>query len=343
MCMLRVLSRNKGMYTVEGAFTIVIFTVLIMMLLSIITIMETEVEIQSAINQTAMQLSQYSYAVGNEIDVENNETTLLKSIISDVKREALGFATGAALCTLLTENRINEKALYYVDGGFSGINFAASNILGDGRTITVIAMYRINVNTFGLFDKQLHICQKAQTAAWLPYYADELSAVAGEASSGGSSIWNETNFARGQFFVREEKEKQKELGVKAGQGIDLYDRESGRTVEIFSMNIFNPSYSFNSGNLKNAGDYSPNEEQMLKELNEHLSDYRKDIRQCGKRIVMDDDSEETFLVSHKEMILVLPNEARDLESFNSFFNDFKEYAKEKDDVDVKIIYSEDAL
>ena len=93
MCMHRVLSRNKGMYTVEGAFTIVIFTVLIMMLLSIITIMETEVEIQSAINQTAMQLSQYSYAVGNEIDVENNETTLLKSIISDVKREALGFAT----------------------------------------------------------------------------------------------------------------------------------------------------------------------------------------------------------------------------------------------------------
>ena len=55
------------MYTVEGAFTIIIFTVLIMMLLSIINIVETEVEVQSAINQTAMQLSQYSYAVGNEI------------------------------------------------------------------------------------------------------------------------------------------------------------------------------------------------------------------------------------------------------------------------------------
>lgn len=343
MYMRRVLSRNKGMYTVEGAFTIVIFTILIMMLLSIITIMETEVEVQSAINQTAMQLSQYSYAVGNEIDIENDETTLLKSIISDVKREALGFATGAALCTMLTENRINEKALYYVDGGFGGINFAASNILGDGKTITVIAMYRINVNTFGLFDKQLHICQKAQTAAWLPYYADELAANTGETSTSKSSIWNESNFARGQFFVREEKEKQKELGVKAGQGIDLYDRKSGRTVEIFSLNIFNPSYSFNSGDLKNAAEYSPNEEQILKELNEHLGDYRKDIRQCGKRIIMDDGSEEVFAISSKEMILVLPNEAKDLDNFNSFFESFKEYAMEKDGVEVTIVYSEDAL
>lgn len=333
---------DSGMYTVEGAFTIVIFTVLIMMLLSIITIIETEAEIQSAIDQTAMQLSQYSYAVGDKVNVDNDETTLLKSILQDAKRELVGFATGSALCEPLAKSRIDEKYLYLVDGGASGLNFSASNVLGDGRTINVTVIYRINVNTFGLFDKQLTVCQKARTAAWLPYYADELAAVPSD-SAGRSSIWHETNFARGKYFVAEQKEKNPAIGVSPGQGIDFYDKETGRVTEVFSMNIFNSYYSFNSGDPAVAGDYAPNEEMLSKQLNEYVRDYKKDIRQCGRTITMDSGAEERFTVNEKEMILILPNEAEGLENFDSFFRDFRTSTLEKDGINLKIIYREDAL
>lgn len=343
MCIRRLVTqRSNGLYTVEGALTIVIFTALIMMLLSIITIIETEVEIQSAINQTAMQLSQYSYAVGNEIDLDTNEETTLKGILQNAKREAAGFTVGSALCELVVKDRIDEKALSQVDGGFGGINFSVSNILGDGKTITIVAIYKINVNTFGLVDKSLNICQKAQTAAWLPYYAESLASP--ELSQGGNgSIWNETNFTRGQYFVGEEKDRSREASVKSGQGIDLYYKESGKVVEVYSLNVFDSSYSYNTGDLSNASDYSPNEESIEKRINRYVREYKKDISECGNSITMESGAEEKFYPKEKELIIIVPKEAEGQKSFDSVFKNLKNEIKNKSDIDLKIIYSEDAL
>ena len=52
----RAFASSDGLYTVEGAFTIVIFTVLIMMLLSMMTVVQTEMEVQNALDQVAMEL-----------------------------------------------------------------------------------------------------------------------------------------------------------------------------------------------------------------------------------------------------------------------------------------------
>jgi len=336
------LNKSDGLYTVEGALTIVIFTALIMMILSIITIMETEVKIQTAINQTAMQLSQYSYAVGNEIEVSNDEETTLKGIIQSAAREAVGFSSGSALCDLISRDKIEERALSQIDGGYEGIDFSVSNVLGDGKTITVVAIYKINVNTFGLVDKSLKICQKAQTVAWLPYYAETLAS--SELAHGGSgSIWNDTNFARGQHFVNEEKEKSIEHSVEAGQGIDLYYKDSGKTVEVFSMNVFDSSYSYNTGDLKNASDYSPNKENIEERILRDVRDYKKDISACGKKIVMASGSEEKFNPKEKEMILIVPNEVKGQKAFEDVFLELQEEIKSKNDINLVIVYSEDAL
>lgn len=343
MCIRRLIyQKSEGLYTVEGAFTIIIFTALIMMLLSIITIIETEVAVQSALNQTAMQLSEYSYAVGNEIDIESSEETTLKGIIQSATREAVGFTSGAALCELLSRDRIDEKSLLQIEDGFSGINFSASNILGDGKTISVIAIYKIKVNTFGLVDKTLNICQKAQTMAWLPYYAETLASP--DLAQGGSgSIWNETNFTRGQYFVREEKDKSKENCVESGQGIDLYYKDTGKVVEIYSLNVFNSSYSYNTGNIENASDYSPNEENISKRIYNYVKDYKKDISECGNRITMESGSEEKFSPKEKELVIVVPNEAKGQDAFENVFDTLKSEIKSKNGINLKIVYSEDAL
>lgn len=336
------LEKDNGLYTVEGSITIVIFTALIMMLLSIITIMETEASIQNAINQTAMQLSEYSYAVGGEIDITTSEETTLKEIIQSATREALGFTAGKALCETLTKNRINENSISQIEGGFSGIDFSKSNILGDGKTITVVAIYEIKVNTFGLVDKRLNICQEAQTAAWLPYYADLLAS--SELTQGGSgSIWNETNFTRGQYFVREEKGVSPSNAVKSGQGIDLYYEDSGKVMEVYSLNIFSGSYSENDGDYKNASDYLPNSESIKKQIEKYTKEYQKDILGCGKTIIMEDGREEQFFPTEKDLILILPNEAKGQKSFVELFDEIKRETKSESGINLKIIYSEDAL
>lgn len=334
--------KNEGLYTVEGALTIVIFTALIMMLLSIIMIIETEVEVQSAINQTALQLSQYSYAVGNEVDITTSEETTLKGIIQNAKREAVGFTMGSALCEMLIRDRVDEKAVSQIDGGFFGIDFSFSNILGDGKTITIIAIYKINVNTFGLVDKTLNICQKAQTVAWLPYYADTLASP-DLAQGGNCSIWNETNFARGQYFVSEEKEKSRECSVEPGQGIDLYYKSSGKVVEVYSLNVFDSSYSYNDGDLSKASDYSPNEESIKKQINRYVKEYKKDISDCGSSITMESGAEEKFSPKEKELIIIVPSEAKGQEAFESVFDNLKSEIKSKSGIDLKIVFSEDAL
>lgn len=335
-------STNRGLYTVEGACTIIIFTALIMMLLSIITVIETEVAVQNAINQTAMQLSQYSYAVGNEVNIESDEEASLKGIIGSFARETVGFTTGSAVCETLTRDRIDEKSLNLVDGGFSGLNFSVSNVLGDGKTITVIVIYKINVNTFGLTDKSLNICQQAKTAAWLPYYAETLAAE-GTGGSSNSSIWKDSNFSRGQYFVKQEKEKYKENSVKSGQGIDLYFKETGKTVEIYSLNVFSSTYSYNSGDSSNPSDYSPKSDGIKKTVYQYVKDYKKDISNCGGSITMESGAEERFSAGEKELIIVVPNEAKSVPGMDEIFNEMRTEIASKNDINLKIVYSEDAL
>lgn len=332
------LTTNRGLYTVEGAFTIVIFTALFMMLLSIIPIIRTESVVQAAINQTAMEVSEYSYAVCSAT-VVNENTDSLKAILSSVEREAKGFTTGSIICKELTENRIDEKTLKNIDDGYDGLNFSYSNILGDGETISVIVIYKINVETFGFVDKTLTICQKAQTKAWLPYDAEILDAT----DTDSSSIWSQTNFVRGKYFLEKIKDENKAINVKSGQGIDLYNEETGKVTEIFSLNIFESSYSYNADDLNVADNYSPNTDNLEKQIYSYVSDFESDISKCGQTIEMADGSTKNLNVNSKEIIIVLPKEAKENKNFVSFFRIIKTEIKFYRDITLKYVYMEEAL
>lgn len=336
----RAFLKSDGLYTVEGAFTIVIFTVLIMMLLSMMTVLQTEMEVQNALDQVAMKFSEYSYLVGDEVEITSDESATLKTILQDVKRDVLSNTLGLEVSSLLIKDLLDEKKLNLVINGISGIDLNGTSILGDGRSIKLEANYLIKVDVFGFVDKQLKITQKAQTMAWLPYYSDTLSPVPVE---GKGSIWNDTNFARGQYFVNEQKSKYKENEVSLGQGIDLYFDDVGKVVEIYSLNIFNETYSKSSGDKSNPRSYKLNEEEVQEQLDEYIRAFKKDIKNCEGKIEMASGAESRLTVNYKEIILVVPIEVENNQKLNFSLERLCKAAGVKDKIDIKIVYSEEAL
>lgn len=204
-----------------------------------------------------------------------------------VIREAAGRAIAGPLCRLimpgyLTDSGKNSSAeanarleKWGIYGGLRGINFAFSSILKDGKSITLVAVYRLKLFDFGLFGGSIRVCQTASTAAWLP---EPVIVDTGD-SSPADSVWRLDNFARGKRIVADEKAKKPSMAVAGGAGIDLYDRSFPEYVSVVSVNIFNPTYSVFTpppDDEETTTDcYSMNRKAILKEINESASKLKK--------------------------------------------------------------------
>lgn len=55
-----------------------------------------------------------------------------------------------------------------VGNSIEDVNFSQSNFMGDGKSINLVAVYKINTKsiTFGMIDQELVICQTASVKAW---------------------------------------------------------------------------------------------------------------------------------------------------------------------------------
>ena len=331
--------KNKGMYTVEGAFTIIIFTALFMAILSVISIVKTEVEVQCAIDDVAKMLSQYSYVVTGNISSTNEETTSIRSILVSTKREVVAHTIGAAICEKTVKGKLDEKVLLQIDGGFEGIDFLSSDILGDGKTIKIVAIYNIKINAFGFLDRTLKIRQEARTLAWLPVDVDEI--LVNDDTS--DSIWNDTNFARGKYFVQKIKSENVAVAVASGVGIDLYFKDTKTAVEITSMNLFSSSYCFCDGDATDINSYAPNTETISERIDEIIADFEEDIEKIDKTIKMESGAVEKFEVQEKVLYLIVPKEVEGSEAFEMFLNEETERVNSGNGVTIEIIYDEEAL
>lgn len=66
-----------------------------------------------------------------------------------------------------------------IEGGLEAIDFTHSSLLADGRTIRVVAIYKLNTKsiTFGMIDADLYLHQTAVTAAWITPNDDTLKSI----------------------------------------------------------------------------------------------------------------------------------------------------------------------
>lgn len=352
---------RRGSYSIEGALTITIFTICMLAFISIMSIMRVEGEIQDAIDRTALQISQYAYAVEK---VENSETgSLIKNAVGsseDSSAAALsatlrtlysmansgGNPESAALAGLLTSRNFSrENASEWLgeqglEGGYKALDFSDCNILGRGNNVTIIVTYQLKVKTYGLFEKTLNIRQRAETVALLP----EDLAAAGDGSETEENIWQQSNFVRGRYFLKKIRENNGGKEVKEGVGIDLYDMASGHYVEGYSMNVFTAGYSSHSGEGVTAAAYTPNRAAISKALSEYAADMNKDINKLGATIEMADGSTEKVMPAKtKTLVLVLPKEAEDNPAIQASLTEAASAAAQKSGVTVRLLYDEYAL
>jgi len=353
---------ERGSYTIEGALTITIFTICILALSSILIILKVEGEVQDALDRTALQLSQYSYAMEKAAGsttgtlVQNAVETKMPSELLDVWNSAGRSAAGAILAASSTKSNFNRDDIadwlteQGVVGGMGGIDFSDSEILSDGQTIKIVAEYQLEVRTYNLFEKILTIREQAVTRALLPeecytkgtYSGEDPSS--GDGDSDGAGIWQANNFVRGQYFLKNLRAENSGQAVKTGQGIDLYDESSAHYVEGYSINVFQSSYSTCNGDAKDSASYILNSEEMEKTLAEYAAGMDKDIQDLNGSIEMEDGRTlAANTPSKKTMIVIVPEEAQESEELVSSLESAAKVVSDRYGVTIEYRYSEKAF
>ncbi len=339
-------SSNKGSYSIEAALALTIFTACLMALLSILNIIKTEAEIGDAIQETAIEISQYSYVDGRTEYLKDYALDKIPGLQNLLGEDTEGLSdlslTGPGVAKLLMKKNFSRENVdewlksQGIRDGYEGFNFLGTQVLMDGKTIKIAVSYDLEVQTFGLFQKTLHMNSAAVTYGLLPTDS-ALRAGRNKNQEQESSIWQESNFVRGQYFANEVRnEKQYGVPVKTGQGIDLYNAGSGTYAEVYSMNVFSSTYATTS--------YAPKVESIEKALFGYATDLRKDISGLGKELVLADGSSvKPVKAQRKILILIVPEEVKQYGAMGSALQSTANAVKEKYGVTVDLRYEQKAL
>lgn len=321
--------RDEGSYSLEGAITITVFTICMMAIISIILILRVELEVQGALNQTAMEFAKNSYAIGKVVNFSSEDKNptehlsedLLSIFCSNV-RSVMGQKVGAALAENEFPKHFSRKnaepwlVSQGIENGFSDFDFSQSRVLSDGKTISLVVSYPVTIQAYGLFHRTLQMTSRASVLALLPENASLLEALLSEEDSETSSIWKESNFTRGKYFLSSLKKENLAKAVAAGQGIDLYDATAGIYVEGFSLNIFSASYADCHGNPMEAGSYVIKEEALKEQVFSYGNKMKKDISSLGATVKMESGVEHQKVEPKtKKLVLFFPMEAKEIPDF----------------------------
>lgn len=304
---------STGSYSIEGAITITVFTICMMVLLSLFSIVKVEGEVQDSINESAMELSQISYTSG--------------------------FTPSMPVTLLVMNNFHRDNVSSWMKE--QGIKAFTSTLVNENGTIKVQATYMVKVNTYGLFRKILPISQTAEIDAMLP--ADLRTQLLGGYGFGADSIWQKPPFQRGRYFIGDLRSEQNSYAVKPGQGIDLYDPVTGEMTEHFSLNLFDPYYSILSGERTDPNSYTPNRETVERELINYGRDFTKDVRELGGSIEMKNGSFQPVRSGARKMILTVPLEAKENPEMETILQQVAVEIRQKYGIIVEVRYLEEAL
>ena len=336
-------SSDRGSYSVEGALSLTVFTACLMALISILTIIKTEAEVGDALRETAMELSQYSYVWGRTEylkDYAGEKLPKLAELMGDPEGTSDLSLTGPAVAKLLTKQNFPRDDVdewlkkQGVRGGYEGLDFLDTQVLMDGKTIEVAVTYDLDVQTFGLFQKTLHQRAAAVTYGLLP---TDSALKEARKRPVESTIWQENNFVRGRYFANEVRSgKQYGVPVRPGQGIDLYDAATGTYAEVYSINVFLPTYA--------TASYAPRVDSIEKALFGYASDLRKDISGLGQEIVLaDGSSAKPVKAERKILILIVPEEVKQYDAMEGALEGTANAIREKHGISVDLRYEQKAL
>ena len=336
---------RRGSYCIEGALTIFIFTACMMALLSLLLIVKVEGEVQDVLNAAAIRLSSISYEIGTA------ESAALPGQLRTIFVQSGGQGTGVPAAALAKEETLRQLQLSGlskwlrlrgVRGGMGGLSFAGSRMYGQGKTISLQVSYRIRVNTYGLFRKELPICQIAETEALLPENAAAL--LKGSAfGDGRDSIWKKPPFVRGRFFMKTLRRSQFFQSALPDTGIDFYNPATGQIMEQYSINLFDPYYSIRAGAAEDPGAYTVSWPALEREVLSYGRDLNRHIRRLKGRVKMKNGTVYPLKPGRKQILLTVPEETEQNTSMQQALKRLQSEIKEQYEISVTVRYLEEAL
>ena len=293
-----------------------------------------------------LKLSQYLSVKDNPINVKDLLTMIGKSVskttgssdLSSLKNETIDLiknklqnkVSNQILQSLLKKIVIaklggeDKLALFAVENGAAGLDFAKSKLLDDG-SIEINLKYNLLIKAMNLFTQNRKICQRAYIQTNIKASEDR--------DNGKESIWNETNFNRGRFFANYLRENSSSLVIQSGQGLDLYNKGSKTVSQMFSMNVFKPSYS-----EKKADSYKLKMKEIQKQINQYCKDAKENLQKSKGKLTLDKGQIINVDTNSKiELLLIMPNEAKDYSELNQLKGLMPQ------GFSLKILYMEDAL
>ncbi len=285
--------------------------------------------------------------------------TLTKFLLGDTADMGMNGPAIEAVCHVLmpkyiAENRnMADKYLEKLGGvHISDIDFRYSSLLKDGKSVKLVAIYNVKLDSLGFFDgKGITLTMKntASSAAWLSGKTKkeivEEEEKSEEEKTDEETKWDLPNATRGKAWVKEIKTESADKAVKSGVGIDIYDSEKGVFTQIFSVNVFTVTYSDYDSSKTGATAYTLNEkafEQKLKTCNRELE---TNLKKIGTSIQMEDETTKTILTKDrkKKILIVVPAEAEEnTDMYNSIMKISKKVSEDKK-TEVEIIFREKAL
>lgn len=276
----------KGSVTIEASLALSLFIIGFATILSLAGVVRAQRALQHGIDQTALEISAYCYAAdkagmtsavsassmsfGDAVDRmtglsgdETGDSSEASDIISAVSRIMLGdradesvngpAADGicrALVTKYISDDRISADSYLERLCGISlgDINFRHSAFLRDGKTIKIVAVYKVDLDPFGILPGkgfEISLKNSASTRAWIPEPLESAEPdQQDEEKDVLSSKWLiEGNDPRGKALKSLVCSENPGHVVMPGKGIDLYFRSENVMKEIFSMDIFKSTYT----------------------------------------------------------------------------------------------------
>lgn len=159
----------KGSVTVEASLSLFLFLMFFICMMYFYLIMNIEISMQSALEETADM--QAAYAAVKDYHDDNGSFSYIQCGLNQA------FAK-ANVIRLLGMDYLNSTC---IDGGCNGLYFGKSNFLKDGSTLYLIVYYRIKIPFFSLAD--IMVVQQAHRRVWLGDDTSGLDSTGGERNS----------------------------------------------------------------------------------------------------------------------------------------------------------------
>ena len=151
----------EAVLTVEAAIGVPLFLFTVLSFCYLFQIMEFQIKLQSALNQTAEQAASYGYLLGRVTAVTEQKAEKLLEKTGLFSKDGLislddagarvvrmlGFAPAEQALKLMTEKNMgaDESRMLRLADGWDGVSFKGSCIRDEERCVVVTAEYRIRV------------------------------------------------------------------------------------------------------------------------------------------------------------------------------------------------------